>query len=94
MVDYTVIGNTPFSELFGGDKEVTEKFLKGLNYSKEIAVLLGKEYNPPYIWNKNIPKSWVEIICGAVIDEMRKDKNWKPDEAFIDKIRQKLKEVK
>jgi len=91
MVNYQAYGNTPLSELFG--KENAEKLLKGMNLCKSIAVKLGAEYNPPYIWNKNMPDSWCKIIATAVIDKVDADINWKPDEAFIDKLRKELRDV-
>ena len=74
-------------EAFENDSSV---FIFSMNFSKEIAVHFGAKHNPPYIWNQNIPSSWIEIICGEVADKLMKDKNWKPDAAFMEAIGKKL----
>lgn len=93
MADYKVIGNSPFSDLVGG-KLNAELILKGMNINKTIAVKLGAEHNPPYIWNKNMPLEWCHYLVDKTAIELKKDINWKPDEVFIDECRKHLlKEV-
>lgn len=92
MVNYKMIGNIQPEEVFGS-KENAERVLRSLNHSKTIGVKLGSEYNPPYIWNKNLPESWVLIIGDAVMNEVMKDMKWQPDEAFIDKLRKQCREA-
>lgn len=93
MVNYKAVGNVPLAEIFGS-KEHVENVLRAMNHCKTIGILLGTEHNPPYIWNINIPESWVTVIGDAVMDKVMKDKKWKPDDTFISGLRQKLKEAK
>ena len=90
MANYKIIGNMPVEKLFGS-KENAEKVLKAMNICKEIGVRLGAEFDPPYIWNKNLPNSWTRIIGDRVMNKIMKDKDWKPDEAFVDEIRKEVK---
>lgn len=94
MVNYQVFGNSPFSDIVGG-KDNAEKILKSMNYTKEICNLLGSEYTPAYVWNKNMPNCFLTVVGHRIADFLFKDKTWKPDEAFIEDCRQKIaKEIK
>ncbi|MFA6972509.1 MAG: hypothetical protein WC208_14085 [Gallionella sp.] len=70
-----------------------EMMLRALNIGKSLALKLGKEYNPPLIWNENLPVGFAKVLAEAVSVELQKDKKFKPDEAFEEKMRQELRKL-
>lgn len=92
MVHYQIYGNAAPEDFLGG-KENVELMLKSLNIAKTIALELGKEYNPPLVWNDNLPLEFVEPLSDKVITELKKNKLWKPTEKDKDKLRAQLKKI-
>lgn len=92
MANYKILGNTDPSELFGGDKNL-ELILKSMNIAKTIAVKLGSEYDPPYVWNDNMPNEFASVLAEKVGEALKKDIKFKPDDVFIDELRQELRKL-
>ncbi len=92
MVNYKMIGfgKDDSDEIFNKGAEM---LLRGLNIGKTLALKLGKEYDPPLIWNKNLPVGFAKILAEAVSTELQKNILFKPDEAFENRMRKELKKV-
>lgn len=50
--------------------------LKGMNIGKSICVIAGQLENPPLVWNKNMPKRFVEFVANLVASQLKNNPAW------------------
>jgi len=64
------------AEFLGVSEYDANLLIRGMNLTKTICTIAGQMETPPLIWNKNMPKSLVDVVSNHVIDKLKGNPAW------------------